>query len=314
MVLMAEGELVYEGEIVDEDAGWYEEAVAAYQQADEHVTDAKWMRCKVAFVVMHRATETGDRTLMRQFAGDVRRTASHLRDEAFAHGFKTALQSTGQPVPLTLSPSFYVEASKGRRAEIEAGNPDAMRQAGELLAQAEDEHWTTASLREAATNHRALGTGENEWYTPPDVLEDVRHVLGEIDLDPASSEKAQILVGAKRFFSIEQNALEREWGGKVFLNPPYSQPAIEQFARKMVSEYEVGRVREAVMLTHNYTDTRWFHIAESRAAAICFTRGRIKFVSPDGELAAPTQGQAFFYYGKRPDTFREVFRGRGFIR
>ena len=32
-----------------------------------------------------------------------------------------------------------------------------------------------------------FGTGENEWYTPPEWLQLVRDVLGEIDVDPASA-------------------------------------------------------------------------------------------------------------------------------
>jgi hypothetical protein len=48
-------------------------------------------------------------------------------------------------------------------------------------------------------NHRALGTGENEWYTPKQYIEAARKVLGEIDLDPATSEKAQETIGAKCF-------------------------------------------------------------------------------------------------------------------
>ncbi len=168
---------------------------------------------------------------------------------------------------------------------------------------------------EAAANHRALGTGENEWYTPPDVLEDVRALLGGIELDPASSEVAQDYVKAGRFFSQEDNALTQRWDAKtVFLNPPYAQPAIALFAEKMVDEYRLGHTREAILLTHNYTDTEWFHVAESAAAAVCFTRGRIKFVSPDGEFAAPTQGQAFFYFGDRPGEFAEAFAHRGFVR
>ncbi len=167
---------------------------------------------------------------------------------------------------------------------------------------------------EVKDNHRAMGTGENEWYTPTDVLDDVRSVLGEIDLDPASSEAAQKHVKAKRFFSEEEDGLEQEWHGKVFLNPPYAQPAIAHFADKMALEYEAGRTTEAIMLTHNYTDTRWFHIAERPSALICFTRGRIRFVSANGDLATPTQGQAFFYYGPRQEAFRQAFAKRGFIR
>lgn len=163
-------------------------------------------------------------------------------------------------------------------------------------------------------NHRAMGTGENEWYTPPDVLEDVRALLGTIELDPASSDAAQKHVKAQRYFTINDDALGQDWEGKVFLNPPYAQPAIEHFATKLAAEYQAGRITEAVMLTHNYTDTRWFHVAESVSAAICFTRGRIRFLDPEGNLAAPTQGQAFFYLGNREQAFREIFASRGFIR
>jgi phage N-6-adenine-methyltransferase len=133
-------------------------------------------------------------------------------------------------------------------------------------------------------------------------------------LDPASSKLAQRRVKAERYFTAEQNALNRDWFGKVFLNPPYSRDLMPRFASKLVEEVNAGWVSEAIMLTHNYTDTAWFHTAESVAELICFTRGRIAFVSQNGTLAAPTQGQAFFYFGERPEAFRDNFSHRGFIR
>jgi hypothetical protein len=46
----------------------------------------------------------------------------------------------------------------------------------------------------------------------------------------------------------------------------------------------------------------------------CFTRGRIQFVDPNGtEVGAPTQGQAFFYYGDDKELFAYVFKDVGFI-
>jgi hypothetical protein len=35
---------------------------------------------------------------------------------------------------------------------------------------------------------------------------------------------------------------------------------------------------------------------------------------PTGEIAAPTQGQTFFYFGPGVDRFHESFGGFGFIR
>lgn len=157
------------------------------------------------------------------------------------------------------------------------------------------------------------GTGENEWYTPADILDDVRKVLGVIDLDPASSEHAQRTVKASKYFTLADDGLKQPWHGSVFLNPPYAQPHIENFADKMIAEIAACRVKTAIMLTHNYTDTAWFQKLAAAASAICFTKGRIRFEAPNGELAAPTQGQAFFFFGPNPGHFFEVFRPIGFI-
>lgn len=97
------------------------------------------------------------------------------------------------------------------------------------------------------------------------------------------------------------------------MNPPYAQPHIANFIEKLASEYESGKVSEAIALTHNYTDTQWFHRAANSCAAICFTRGRIGFLSPEGKRAAPTQGQAFFYFGDKVNSFAETFRSIGFV-
>ena len=75
-----------------------------------------------------------------------------------------------------------------------------------------------------------------------------------------------------------------------------------------------ARAALPILLTHNYTDTAWFHAAAGQCAALCFTRGRIRFVGASGEIAAPTQGQAFFYFGPSIERFRETFGGFGLIR
>jgi phage N-6-adenine-methyltransferase len=157
------------------------------------------------------------------------------------------------------------------------------------------------------------GTGENEWFTPPEHIALARSVMGGIDLDPASNEQANKVVQADKIYSKRENGLVVPWRGRIWLNPPYAQPAISHFADKMVEEVTAGNVEEAVMLTHNYTDTAWFQKLAAVADAICFTRGRVRFVSPSGEVAAPTQGQAFFYFGDRVSVFAESFGDIGFV-
>jgi phage N-6-adenine-methyltransferase len=168
--------------------------------------------------------------------------------------------------------------------------------------------------KRGSTDHRgASGTGENEWFTPPQYLTLAREVMGDFDLDPASSIEAQEIVQAKEFFTKKINGLEQEWHGRVWLNPPYAQPLIGEFVSKLCAEFETEHVSEAIMLTHNYTDTAWFHEAALVCNAICFTRGRVQFYKANGEVAAPTQGQAFFYFGPRGTKFAEIFVAHGFI-
>jgi|DEB0MinimDraft_10_1074344.scaffolds.fasta_scaffold11008_4 phage N-6-adenine-methyltransferase len=188
-----------------------------------------------------------------------------------------------------------------------------------LLALSPEEQKYVASLSESEIRQEVKkirgtqGTGQNEWYTPKEYIEAAKEVLDVIDLDPASSEIANITVKAKKFYSIDDDGLSRDWQGRVWLNPPYSQPQIGQFIEKLIEEIKSQNVPEAILLTHNYTDTKWFHAAQSRCAAICFTKGRIGFLSPEGQKAAPTQGQAIFYFGNDVHKFSKRFESFGFV-
>lgn len=158
-------------------------------------------------------------------------------------------------------------------------------------------------------------TGEVEWYTPRQYLDAAIKVMGNIDLDPASSEAAQKHVRARRYYTIEDDGLSQRWAGAVFLNPPYAMPAINDFVAKMAQSWLDGHIDQGILLTNNATDTSWFHAALNTATAICLTRGRIHFLEVrDGELiekGSPTHGQAFFYFGRDPVRFADVFEQFG---
>jgi hypothetical protein len=166
------------------------------------------------------------------------------------------------------------------------------------------------SLVEGARVNRNGCPGDNDWFTPIKYLDLAREVMGDIDLDPASHPIAQKVIRATRFFTKHDDGLIKPWEGRVWLNPPYAQPLIKQFTDKLLAS---GGVTEAILLTHNCTDTAWFHQAAGAAARICFTRGRIRFEAPDGAVAAPTQGQAFFYFGESPEVFANIFQQIGII-
>lgn len=163
--------------------------------------------------------------------------------------------------------------------------------------------------------HGTQGTGMDEWYTPRQYIESARKVLGGIELDPASSAVAQETVQAERYYTINDNALQQPWAARsVWMNPPYSTEKVFDFIKKLTDELKAGTVGSAILLTNSLTDTSWFHVAEEIAQAICFTRGRIKFIKDGEEGASPTFGQAFFYFGEEPEEFSAEFRQYGFIR
>lgn len=155
------------------------------------------------------------------------------------------------------------------------------------------------------------GTGEFERYTPAFYVEKARDVLGTIDLDPATSDLAQQTVQAEQYFTAEDDGLERDWHGRVWLNPPYHRELAPLFIAKLLAELAAGRVAEAIVLTNNSTDTEWFRSAANMCDAICFTAGRIHFEVPNAQPVLPTQGQAFFYFGPNLMTFIGVFEAVG---
>ncbi len=165
------------------------------------------------------------------------------------------------------------------------------------------------------TKFRTAYTGENEWYTPLKYIEAACEVMGSIDLDPATSDFGQSRIKAKNYFTLKEDGLKQNWSGNVWLNPPYSKDLILLFIDKATAELQLQSVDQLIVLTHNSTDTLWFHKLEVISPSLlCFTRGRIAFESQKGEFASPTQGSTFFYFGNNPIKFREIFGKYGFIR
>lgn len=155
-----------------------------------------------------------------------------------------------------------------------------------------------------------------EWYTPRKYLDAAHIVLGEIDLDPASSPAANKHVNAKTFFTKKDDGLSRDWFGTVFLNPPYGKcetgSLAAAFCDKAVAEYAKGNVSAAIVLVNSVHSQKWQ--APLFDFPLCLVHHRIEFMSGDGETNDnPTFQNMFVYMGPKPELFREFFEPFGYV-
>ena len=192
-----------------------------------------------------------------------------------------------------------VELPEADIAEITAVPQEAMREiAQEVIKRA----------------HVANNSGNNEWYTPAKYVELARKVMGGIDTDPATSDVANRTVKAKRIYTAEDDGRGQEWEGRVWMNPPYAQPLMSDFAEAVTSKYQAGEIKQACILVNNATETQWFQRMLEAASAVCLPKSRIKFVDPQGNPSgAPLQGQAIIYMGDRVKPFAAAFSDEGAV-
>lgn len=165
--------------------------------------------------------------------------------------------------------------------------------------------WTEIRESLSASGTTAtLGSSESEeWYTPAEYIDASRVVLGSIDLDPASCQAANEVVGAARFYSQDDDGLAQPWRGRIFMNPPFGD-AGPFFVDRLLAEYAAGNVTAAVLLCAARLETKWFHPLFEHT--LCFPDHRVKFWKP-GRKPAPPFTPAFAYLGPDEATFAREF-------
>lgn len=179
-----------------------------------------------------------------------------------------------------------------------------------------DDSAVDTSQKKTPPRGTASGKHYEAWHTPKEIIDAARRVLGEIDLDPASNPKANEVIGAKVFYTKDEDGLSRKWFGRIWLNPPYSNKppfensVIQRFANKLAeSNFEA-----AIVLVNNSTETQFFQTFAQFSDAICFTDHRVNFLHGETDKAGRSGcGSAIFYYGRDVEKFCDEFSAFGWL-
>ena len=209
----------------------------------------------------------------------------------------------GTESPLTLSDlgiSKKLSSQAQRVSNLSNELFDEIREGDKTIAQA---------IKEAEGKpHQSQGTGNNEWYTPSDIIEAARDVMSSIDIDPASSDKANETVKAASYYTKEQDGRGHPLVGNLWMNPPFSQPEVSQFVDSVCNAHDAGTVPQACVLVNNCTETVWGQQLLGASDAVCFLSGRVKFLDPEGvPRSGALQGQMVCYLGDSVESFTREF-------
>jgi hypothetical protein len=131
-------------------------------------------------------------------------------------------------------------------------------------------------------SHHSASAGTHTWLTPPEIID----ALGWFDLDPCACPLPRPWPTAKIMWTREDQPLEREWSGRVWLNPPFGPRHLTlAFLRRLGAHGRGTALLFARTETELFFETVW-----EAATAVLFLRGRPHFHRQDGTRAAANSG------------------------
>ncbi|WP_280393100.1 DNA N-6-adenine-methyltransferase [Nocardia wallacei] len=127
-------------------------------------------------------------------------------------------------------------------------------------------------------SHHSARADSSVWLTPPGIIT----ALGRFDLDPCAADPRPWDT-ARRHIAPPEDGLSATWSGRVWLNPPYGD--IARWLGRLADH------QHGTALVFARTETRWFvDSVWSRADAVLFLHGRLRFRLPDGSQARGNAG------------------------
>lgn len=163
------------------------------------------------------------------------------------------------------------------------------------------------------------------WYTPVDIIDKVKKVLGDIDLDPASDVIANRTINAKTIITEKEDALKVQWSsGTIFLNPPggkiRNKSKTSLFWQRLMKHRSEGNFTHGIFLAFSLEalqNTQGKGCPSIGEFILCIPKKRIAFCDPSGNPGkAPSHSNVIVYVPGSKDErgkFFEAFKDVGTI-
>jgi len=124
-----------------------------------------------------------------------------------------------------------------------------------------------------AQTHQTVVNVNDEWSTPPLILEKAMkkyNIYPTLDVC-ATPQNTKF----KKYFTVQDNSLTKNWDEDFFMNPPYSE--IESWMERAWLQHVKYNVN-ALILVFSKTSTKWWHDYVEDKSETHFQKGRIKFL------------------------------------
>ena len=167
-----------------------------------------------------------------------------------------------------------------------------------------------------------------EWITNRDLIDSAHLLMGRIDLDPASSKKANEYVGARDFFAPQDDGLnDQQWYGRVYVFPPRNtyfwdrkndcwtptrgmSPSLTSghaaWWRTLKKKWLAREIKEAVFFT-NFADTIMYN-QDMFDFPVCIMKSRptlLRHYFDDGRVERKRTGTSIIVYLQSMDNIEE---------
>lgn len=153
------------------------------------------------------------------------------------------------------------------------------------------------------------------WNSPPEILNPIRDMCGQVYLDPCSNETSIVNPEIVAPFA---DGLSYSWtwvtpnGRAIFVNPPYSRDDNAVWAEKWA--HEASKLGPHLFgLVQASPGSAWFRQYMQACDAVCFPDQRLKFLRDGKPVAGANFGNALFYAGPAKEQFALHFEHLGSI-